>query len=223
MTSPIETREQWLQRATALLAPLFNEAGFAVPDTMHVSTGFPSKLALSTKKRRIGECWSPEVSRDGNPHLFISPVLGESIEALETLVHEIIHAAIGCEHGHKGPFKAAMKALGLEGKPTATTAGADLRLKLEALVAAHLGAYPHPTLNVDRLREELNKTKQPSRLQKAICPNGCTSDGGEERKRVKASVYSVRITQVHLDKFGPPICPGCQARMEVEDNANEGA
>ena len=35
------------------------------------------------------------------------------------IAHELIHAAVGVEHGDKGPFRAMAKGLGLEGRMTA--------------------------------------------------------------------------------------------------------
>ncbi len=68
-----------------------------------VSCGWPATAALSHGKRRTGECWFPVHSSDHKTHnVFISPVLQNPIEVLETLARELIHVAAGPNVGHKG-------------------------------------------------------------------------------------------------------------------------
>ena len=201
------TREGWLDAATELLRPWFSAAGYQLPEKVHVSVGFPSKRALSSNNRRIGECWPPAISRDGFPHVFISPVLDDAVRVLGVLVHEHIHAAIGTEHGHKAPFKEAMGKLGLVGKPTATEESDELIQRLNALVEQELGPYPHPNFDADMLRKEMDKKKQGTRLLKASCD---LVEGDE------SDPYVVRVTRVHLDKHGAPYCPCHTRRMKVE-------
>lgn len=196
-------RETWLEQAVTLLAPLFLAHGHQLPEVLHVSVGFPSKRALSNKNRRIGECWAGRISNDGAPHIFLSPVLDNGVEVLATLVHEIIHAVVGTEHGHKAPFVKVMKQLGLEGKPTATSAGANLTAELTT-VLDKLGPYPQPKFNAIALRQEMDKKKQTTRLLKASCP------------QPSEEPYTVRVTRVHLDNFGPPLCPCHREVMSVE-------
>lgn len=202
-----KNREAWLAEAIELIRPWFSQAGYTVPEKIHVSVGFPSKKALATKGRRIGECWHPRVSSDNVSHVFISPVLSEGARVLGVLVHEVIHAAIGTEHGHKAPFVKAMKALGLTGKATATEESPELIGRLNALIDGPLGSYPQPAFNVVALQKELDSKKQSTRLLKATCANGDETDG---------KPYTVRITRVHLDRFGAPICPECLKRMTVD-------
>lgn len=157
------TREQWLQSAISDLRPDIKHAGLILPRIVHVSIGFPSTRALSTSsRRRIGECWQGEASRDGNPHIYISPVIEHGSEVLGALIHELIHAA-GIR-GHKGDFKRPALALGLEGKMTSTVPGPDLTYRLNALIKS-LGKYPHNVLD-----PHVRPTKkQSTRLLKATC------------------------------------------------------
>jgi hypothetical protein len=160
------TREAWLERLMERLRPAFAAAGAPIPEKVRVSVGFPSRRALSRTNRVIGECWSRAVSEDGVPHVFVSPVLEEK-DAGHVFVHELVHAAVGCEHGHKGEFVRVARALGLAGKPTATTAGPELAVQLATLVA-EIGPYPHMPINA----VELTKKKQGTRLIKLECPCG---------------------------------------------------
>jgi|SRR6185436_7810682 len=180
-------REQWLQNAADKIKPLFEAAGFTVPD-LRVSCGFPSRGGLATKKRVIGECWDGLCAVDGKPQLFISPMLVEADTAggvLATLVHEMVHASIGCKAKHGPKFRAAMKKLGLEGKPTATVAGVEL---LNALVGIRtaLGEYPH-----SELKQIKERKVQTTRMRKCMCPE-CE--------------YTIRLTKKWLD-VGVPNCP----------------
>jgi len=190
----MKTRESYLIRATTILRPFYRKLGYELPE-VHVSVGFPSKRATSKNNRCIGQCWHGDDQKNGKAHLFISPTL-DGPGALETLVHEHGHAILPAGVGHKSPFKRFMQAVGLEGKPTATSAGAALQLRLRRL-DEKLGGYPHDELLVGGDRK-----KQTTRLLKVECAP-CD--------------YVVRITRKPLDKYGPPICPGCETVMvEVE-------
>lgn len=179
-----ETRETWLVQASELLSPIFRDAGYALPSELQVSCGWPSAGGLATRKRVIGQCWDATTAQDAMPHVFISPVLGDPPHVLETLAHELVHATVGCKHGHKGEFKKCMHAIGLEGKPTATHAGETLKARLND-VASMLGKYPHGALH------GINVKKQSTRLLKIECPE-CG--------------YVARITQKWAD-VGMPTCP----------------
>jgi hypothetical protein len=133
-------REQWLEEAVTRVAPIF--APEKVP-TLRVSCGWPSKRATSLSRRIIGQCW-PEGGKDKRPQLFISPVLDSAAEVLSTLAHELCHAVVK-EIGHRGPFVALGRRIGLEGKPSSMSAGPDLSKRLNALTK-DLGRYPHSAL-----------------------------------------------------------------------------
>lgn len=189
-------REQWLTDAVAKLAPVFRAAGLEVPE-LRVSCGFPSKGGLAIKKKVIGECWDGLCAKDGKPQLFISPMLCEAATAqgvLATLVHEMVHASIGCKAKHGPKFKRAMKLVGLEGKPTATTADDAMVGRLERIVV-ELGAYPHSELTVIKERKV-----QTTRMHKAECD--CCG-------------YTVRLAKKWAD-FGPPICPTDKKPLTME-------
>lgn len=182
-----KTREQWLNAAVESFRPYFLGHGLTVPP-LRISCGFPSKGATSPTKRRIGECWDGLTAADGKPQLFISPFLDEVATeggVLATVVHEIIHATIGCEAGHGPKFVKTMKRVGLAGKATATVAGPDL-LPLIERVGGELGAYPHVKLSL-----KLERKKQTTRMRKCEC---------------LACGYTVRLTQKWID-IGFPICP----------------
>ena len=187
-----QTREEWLRRLTDSLRPLFGQHGAKVPKRVRASCGWPSKRAMAKSKRRIGECWSNERSADKHHEIFISPTLSKPIKVAETLVHELVHAAIGIECGHKAPFRRLALAIGLEGKMTATHAGQELHDTLKRLTT-EAGPYPHGEVSFDQ-----EEKKQSTRLLKVECAN-CG--------------YVVRVTQKWLD-VGVPTCP-CGHEMEA--------
>lgn len=184
-------REAWLGAAIEILRPMFADAaGVELPADIAVSCGWPGGKSV---RKVIGQCW-PTKSGDGIPHLFISPTLAEPVEVLATLVHELVHAWDDCENGHKAPFGRVARALGLEGKLTATHAGERLHEQL-AIVADTLGPYPHKRISVNAAG---TVKKQTTRMLKVECP---------------ACGYVVRTTAKWLE-LGTPTCV-CGESMEA--------
>ncbi len=184
------TREQWLAAAGLLLTKhVF--ADEAVPANIKYSCSWPGG---GSRTKRIGECWSPSASAGSSHEIFISPLKSDTLRVLDILTHEMVHAIVGVEAGHKGAFKRLAVAVGLEGKMTATTAGADLLEKLE-VVAGELGDYPHSEMTPGAGPTK----KQTTRLLKAEC--------GE-------CGYVVRITRKWADELGA-CCPA-HGNMEVD-------
>jgi hypothetical protein len=113
------TREDWLAQAIAELRPVYSALNHPLPDNIRVACGFPSSNARSAKNRAVGEHWSARASADQTHEILISPVIDDPVRVLGILVHELAHASTDGD-GHKGRFPALVKALSLEGKPTAT-------------------------------------------------------------------------------------------------------
>ena len=194
-------REEWLCKCIQQLRPDFEQLAHALPQKIRASCSWPSKSGLANKKRRIGEAWSAKNSADQSCEVFISPVLKDPLEVAATLVHELVHCAVGVEEGHKGKFPRLAKALGLEGKMTATHAGEALKGRLKEVTEA-IGPYPHAELTHSNAPK-----KQSCRLLKVACTNegcGCV----------------VRITRKWLDEVGPPTC-GCGGLMVEEEGDGE--
>lgn len=191
-------REAWLAAAVLDLRTDFEAVGLDLPGIVHVSVGWPSTggTGKAGGSKAIGQCWCGTASADGAPHVFISPLLGEPLTALETLVHELAHAAVGTKAKHGPVFKRAAMALGLEGKATSTFAGAMLKERLAAL-AEHLGPYPHAPLSLPD-----KESKQSTRLLKAEC--GCG--------------YIIRVTRKWVDQSGLPTC-ACGGEFAMDDAA----
>jgi hypothetical protein len=193
-TPEFTLRDEWLAQATTALRVDFDTAGFTLTQpTIRVSCGFPSK-ATAGKCRVVGQCWDRALpGEDGIPQIYLSPVEDDPIEILGTLVHELVHAAVGCRHGHKQPFKVAAVALGLTGKMTATTSTPELVERLNAL-ASELGPFPHSALDLTKVK------KQTTRLLKVECIEG-------------EHHYTARVSRLMLDAYGAPLCPVCEGQM----------
>lgn len=177
-------REEYLSLAALEMSPLFGTFG-ANWEKIRITCGFPHKNGVARRQKRIGECWPQEASNDLANEIMVSPIIDNAIEAMAVLAHELVHAAVGNEHGHKGPFRRLATAIGLEGKMTATSASEGLKSYLEC-VADKLGPYPHAALN-----PTIGAKKQTTRMIKLEC-----SDCG----------YIVRTSRKNIDELGLPVC-----------------
>ena len=198
MTTPASNREQWLQRCTDLLRPAFEEAGYTIPDNVRYTCGFPSKSALSRKRRRIGECWDETSSAGQTYEIFISPLLAGPMDVAATLAHELVHATVGLKAKHGKAFAKCARAIGLDGKMTATVPGVGFQHWF-AKHAIALGNYPHK-----ELRASSGAPKQSTRLLKVSCPE-CEAEG---------EPYLARMSAKALER-GAPICPDHNCPMAL--------
>lgn len=190
----MQTREEWLQAATHTIRDwfAFADESYIVPAQLRISVGFPFG-GRGGKLKRIGECWSPDASADATTEIFVSPEIGDGLEALAVLVHELVHSVVGLKAKHGIAFKHCASAMGLEGKMTATVAGAALKERLNTLMGT-LGAYPHAALTPSKS----GRKKQGTRLVKCVCPS-CG--------------YTARTTAKWLET-GPLVCGPCQEEMQ---------
>lgn len=196
-------REHWLGLVMDELRPHFRDAlkelgakyptlPTSLPKNIRVTCGFPSQHARSAKIHAIGESWTSKVSADKTFEVLVSPVEDRSVEAAAILTHELCHIADDHQHGHRGPFKKLVYAMGLEGSARATYPGDRFKSMMRPIIKLH-GHYPHAKLDV--LPEY---KKQTTRLCKVMCKH---ADCG----------YVARVTRLWLDKYGPPICPAMRA------------
>jgi hypothetical protein len=158
-----EARHAWLEDAagfcTTLLA-LTSEA--IVPDCTRLTIGWPG--VGGARGNRIGECWDSRASADRHVEIFVSPRSHDSVDVLATVLHELIHAAVGNEAGHKAPFARVAKAAGLLAPMRSTPPSDELRALFEAYVASN-GPYPAGAL--EGLASGTKKQK--THLLKAEC------------------------------------------------------
>ena len=177
------TREEWLHLVTDThLRPLFTGKGHDVPVKVRIGVGWPSKRALSNKNRRIGEAWSEQCSEDQTHEIILSPCLADPSRLVDVLIHELVHVTVGIKHGHKKPFSACAKAVGLVKPWTATTASPELVEQITGWLKA-IPAYPHGMLS------SLSQSKpEGTRMLLLEC-----EDCG----------LKIRSTQKWIDEYGP--------------------
>lgn len=153
----IENREHWLNlMLTTYIRSHFKDAGYEVPTNVRFTCGFPSKMALSNTKRRIGECWDDKASADGTFEISISPVLDNSVRVVGVQIHEVVHAVVGLKHGHKKVFGECAAAVGLTKPWTATSETDELKTKIQGWVD-RLGPFPHGALSARVLERKAEK------------------------------------------------------------------
>jgi predicted Zn-ribbon and HTH transcriptional regulator len=182
------TRELWLQNAVDLVSPIFKNKGYTIPK-VQVSCGFPS---TGNKSKHVGQCWGKSSTNDGTNQLFISPVLDEPVQVLDTLVHELVHAVDDCIHHHGPEFKKIATDVGLQGLMREASAGPWLLEQLTA-ISRQLGKYPHSKIN--------------------LAHSSSKKTGPRPRAKCKKCGYEVTPLKKWLH-MGPPLCPKHTTEME---------
>lgn len=185
-------REAWLRAAYDLVR---RELLPKAPAAVAISWSFPSKGGTSASRRRIGECHykgGSAVEVEGDRVILVSPTLQEPVEIVETMVHEMVHAALPMGSGHRAPFSQLAKSIGLVKPWTATSAGPELKAKIEGWLKK-LPAWPGGYLKI--------VTQQKNRQLKALC--AC------EAPRI------LRGSQKMFDE-GPILCGVCNERFELD-------
>ena len=198
MTNTTELREAWLDKVAGEMLPIIGVFARDFEKSTHepfrfpvvkVSCGWPHKGGMA-KKRVRGECWDSSASAGNYAEIFISPVESDADEVAHILAHELVHALLGTAVGHRKPFPQIVKAMGLQGKPTATYADVNAPFWDWARpIVEAAGEYPHA-----KIEGTSGKKKSKTYLIKSACPE-CD--------------YTVRITRKHIDAAGHPACPAC--------------
>jgi len=190
-----KTRELWLQNAVDMVEPIFKNKGYKIPK-IQVSCGFPS---TGNKTKHIGQCWGRSSTSDGVNQLFISPVLDEPVQVLDTLVHELVHAIDDCIHHHGPEFKKIATDVGLQGPMREASAGPWLKEHLTS-IAKQLGKYPHSKIN--------------------LAHSSSKKTGPRPRAKCKKCGYEVTPLKKWLH-MGPPLCPKHTTEMEPIGDCEE--
>jgi hypothetical protein len=198
-------REAWLTTLVEALRPTLAAVG-PLPD-IRITCGFPSRGGLARKRLVVGQCWPATHSVAGRSEIFISPLIDDAFKVAHIVLHELLHAVVGCVHGHRGPFKRAATRIGFVGKPTSTVPGEALANHIWYRVLPELGPYPHVRIEHPEVRisfSEIPEKKEAglkTRLIKAVC-----DDCG----------YVTRTTRKWLVHRGPPLCPCSCNPMTIE-------
>jgi len=198
-------REAWLLGLAEAWRPTLAGIG-PIPD-IRITCGFPSKGGLARKRLVVGQCWSPTYSAAGRTEIFVSPLIDDTFQVAHIVLHELLHAVVGCVHGHRGPFKRAATSVGFVGKPTSTVPGEALASYVRCRLLPDLGPYPHARIEHPQIKVSLPEFPEKedaglrTRLIKAVC-----DDCG----------YVTRTTRKWLVHRGPPLCPCSSYPMTIE-------
>ncbi len=152
------TREQWLTKGMTLLnKEFFVPLGLKVPEKLTISVGFSKGNGDG-----IGLCVDPAATADNTTHMFVCPSQGDDVEVLQIVLHEMIHATVGCDKGHGAEFKKVALEFGMAGRMTSTYAEVDGELyqRLEQ-VGQVLGKYPHSPLDLSAKKKKKPKQVSP--------------------------------------------------------------
>lgn len=196
-SQPERTREDWLLAVARELVPKFADRGYPITKPIRISVGWASKGGA--KGKAIGECWTADASADGVHEIFVTPKIGDSFRQADTLLHEMCHVVAGIKAKHGKAFKQVAVAMGLQGKMTATEAGPEATIMLEAILA-RVGPMPHAALDPSKIITSGPK-KQTTRMIKCEC---------------QSCGYVCRVAKKWL-AIGPPVCPQDDLAMVAEE------
>jgi len=126
----IYSRDAWLLEAIELLREDFSSVGTPIPHNIRVISGRPSI-----------EFIAEHIDDFADDYVIVISSKLEGLEALETLVHELVHTTLDSGAGHGDRFRVVAEAIGLEGEMTSTFAGKSLLSRLRD-IELELGAYP---------------------------------------------------------------------------------
>lgn len=139
------TRLIWLIDAVNILREDLKTIAPA-PQTIGVVYGLPDAYDTAARLHCDGVCQDNTELDDPDSfgfyaRVFISPKLVSRSVVLVTLVHELIHASVGCVHGHDKVFEIPARKIGLIGPITSTYPKQELRARLME-ISNTLGSYP---------------------------------------------------------------------------------
>jgi hypothetical protein len=153
------SREAWLQKVIDAWRLVFSRQGYDLPARIWVSVGRPPSA------RWTGACYPGQASDDGNPHIFVHPVLSDSTRVAGVVVHQLCHVALG-NRSHRPRFRRLATAVGLiANKPTHTIEGPQFLTVMPRIIDRY-GPYPHASLRQVRGLDKVSGT----RLIKITCP-----------------------------------------------------
>ena len=190
------TREEYLQKAKdELNSRVFKQAGYEIPE-VKISCSWALGTAVKNKKT-LGQCVPRSWSKANINEIMIVPTVDDSVEVIDTLAHELVHAIDDCQSGHGAGFKKICLAVGLNGasKMTQACAGEELKATIKDIVK-DIGLYPHNELKINQ------RKKQTTRMLKVSCTE-CD--------------FSYRTSRKNINMITNHVCNGCGEETLIEE------
>lgn len=190
------------------MKPRFAAHGKPIPP-FRVGTGFTSGGQYCNAG---GECWNKSVSADAHYEIFIMPDRHEVMEIAAILCHELIHAAVGLQEGHKGEFAKMMCSLGLLRPYTQSIPGPEFEAWVQPELD-RLGPIPHAPLRFSRVKglpAPSSDEGEPAEVPQEAEKPSSNAKKKQSTRMLKAQCeecgYTVRLTKMWALKLGA-VCP----------------
>jgi len=188
---------KWFEKATQELSDkVFRPHGFKVPKNIRINVSEMKTANKTHGHTTLGRCYPTAYTRgtadNPSPKAEVVNIIqmniattgkDNSVDVLDTLAHELIHAIDDNKSGHKkgGAFDKMARTIGLEGKLTSTYAGEELKGRLNGIVKT-IGKFPLRQVNLEGLRRDTNRNL------KVVChgtENDCDHGFNTNRLRIE--------------------------------------
>ena len=166
-------REAWLNKATDLINNHYARKGYsleAIRSEIMISCGYPPNTRTGSKNTTFGVHINPIASDSGKHEIFLNPIMSDSLEVIDVLAHELVHAIQthlfpNAKKPHGAEFKKICKAVDMTGSEKFAQAEASEDFKKDLNDIIHqIGEYPHSAINLNAKRK-----KQTTRNIKVEC------------------------------------------------------
>ena len=155
------TREEWCERALALLVEEFASIGIVHPAPDERDW----RVAVAPiRGQALGVCHHSMRSRDGRTNFItVGTQQAEPIELVHTLAHELLHAFDNLASGHRGRWRRWARVVGIEARSHSRTPAAA------AVFVRVVDAIGVPSRHVTSAERSLARARPRASLQKLQC------------------------------------------------------
>ena len=214
--------EEWLKLLVDECLNMLNNAG--IDTKQHTGAGVEIHISDTRGRKRVtnnqkgshamGLCYAKSSSTGNKRVIEVDRETDDLWETIDTVAHEVTHAVLDENEGHKGRFPKLVKDLfKLGGKPTATTPTEEMKELFYDFLLEN-GGYPHIAF---RPRHR----KQTTRMVKVWCTD-FTCVGGTEKSMLQGIGFIFRASskaiQNAVDAGRSLTCPVCMATATFEED-----
>tara|TARA_R110002050_G_scaffold105904_4_gene215691 strand:+ start:236 stop:913 length:678 start_codon:yes stop_codon:yes gene_type:complete len=165
-------RETYLNLIIDKAEPIFAENDYdlkALRAKIMVACGYPPNTRIGAKFNTLGVHINPKASSTSKHEIFINPVVDDTYNVIDILLHELVHAVqtdlYPESKSHGKEFISICKKVGMNGSKKYAQACAGIELsKLIKEWIKEIGKYPHGSINL-----KADRKKQSTRLIKLEC------------------------------------------------------